>query len=171
MANKKIIIALGNPGKEYENTYHNAGTLLMNYELKEKYEAIEFKKYRNLFEYVEIDGTAYIKPLTFMNDSGKAVLAAIKKFRTSSLVARSSIPDLVVYHDDSDITIGAFKISVARNSAGHKGVQSIIDTLTTNNFTRVRIGIRPTNETKRKKASEFALKTISPSDRKILDRV
>ncbi len=99
-----------------------------------------------------------------MNESGKAVRAALKKFG-----ARPH--DLVVLHDDSDIVIGHYKISYARNSAGHKGVQSTIDALKTSGFTRIRIGIRPAREKHRQKAGEFALKKITAGHRKLLGGV
>jgi PTH1 family peptidyl-tRNA hydrolase len=179
---KKIIVGLGNPGAEYENTYHNAGMLALQTMLGEQGKG---SREKGLFEYTETrDGIILIKPLVFMNDSGKAVRAAIKKFcRHSSLspMPRPPFPFLTILHDDSDIPIGEFKISFGRNSAGHKGVQSIIDALKTKEFTRVRIGIRPKNdfagrenknkETKRQKAGDFALKQITTSDRKILDKI
>src|SRR5258708_24394610 len=163
----KIIVGLGNPGEEYANTYHNAGKMaleeIMRHELGNKsYEMVRFKKYKDLFEYAETDGVVFVRPLTFMNESGKAVREAMKKFGAKP-------NGLIVLHDDSDITVGNYKFSFARNSAGHKGVQSIIDTLHTNEFFRGRIGIRPAREAQREKAGEFALKKISAGDRKAID--
>lgn len=159
MANK-LIIGLGNPGKEFENTYHNAGRLA----LEAMAGAAEWKKHKNLFEYAEGDHAVFVRPLTFMNESGQAVREAMKKFKVQP-------EGLTVIHDDSDIVIGSFKLSFARNSAGHKGVQSIIDTLHGNKFFRARIGIRPVREARRQKAGEFALKKISPKDKKTLETI
>jgi peptidyl-tRNA hydrolase, PTH1 family len=125
---------------------------------------VQRKKYKEFFEYIEGDRVIFVWPLTYMNESGRAVREALKKFGTQPA-------DLIVIHDDSDLTIGNYKLSFARSSAGHKGVQSVIDTLTTNAFTRVRIGIRPVREARRQKAAEFALKKISAANRKILDAV
>jgi len=159
---KKIIVGLGNPGQEYKNTYHNVGLLAM--EKMVRGDDTLWEKHKNLFAYLETDDSMFIRPLTYMNESGKAVREALKKFNVK--------PDrLTIIHDDSDITVGNYKISFARNSAGHKGVQSIIDALKTNAFTRVRIGIRPAREVRRQKAGEFALKKITPRDKKILDTV
>ena len=166
---KKIIVGLGNPGKEYEHTYHNAGALFVKHGLRTvNHDVSELKKHKGLFEYAETDDAVLVLPLTFMNESGKAVREALKKFNAKP-------ESLIVLHDDSDITIGDHKISFARGSAGHKGVQSIIDALKTNAFTRARIGIRPQKEmrgeARRKKAGEFALKNITLKDQKILSEV
>lgn len=169
---KRIFLALGNPGKDYETTYHNAGfmaieTLLAGF--MEPGTKPVWKVHKKIFEYTTVnsphdgDEIIFIKPLTYMNESGKAAREALKKF--------SATPeDLIVLHDDSDIALGEFKTSFARNSAGHKGVQSMIDTLKTKAFTRIRIGIRPaqTAVAKRKKAGEFALDRITPRYQKIL---
>lgn len=166
----KLMIGLGNPDEQFANTYHNAGRLgLEALCKKEKIGEKKWEKHKDLFEYAKGelgngDKVVLVRPLTYMNESGKAVRGAVKKFEAK--------PDhLFVFHDDSDILIGDFKISFARNSAGHKGVQSIIDTLRTNKFFRVRIGIRPQREKQRQKAGEFALKQITPRDRKELDKV
>lgn len=156
-ARKKIVVGLGNPGKEFETTYHNAGALAV----KKIAEGCEFRAYKKLFLFAADDRAAFVIPLAFMNESGAAVQAAMKKFKGSA-------KDLIVIHDESDLAIGTYKVSAGKNSAGHKGVQSIMDTLHTKDFTRIRIGIRPKEEKKRKKASVFVLKKISHEDRKTL---
>jgi PTH1 family peptidyl-tRNA hydrolase len=100
----------------------------------------------------------------FMNESGRAVAEAVKKFGVS--------PDhLVILQDDSDITLGEFKLSFDRSSGGHKGAQSVIDHLKTQVFWRVRFGVRPVRETKRKRAGDFVLSTLTPTARKKLEIV
>jgi aminoacyl-tRNA hydrolase len=169
-AQKTIVVGLGNPGAEYDNTYHNAGWLAIDAWMVAAAKATgdgeppTLKNYKKLFDFAEVGDMVFVKPLTYMNESGKAVREALKKFGTKP-------ENLMVVHDDSDIVIGNYKISFARNSAGHKGVQSIIDALKTKSFTRVRIGIRPANETKRKKAGEFALKQITAKDKATLATV
>jgi peptidyl-tRNA hydrolase, PTH1 family len=157
---KTIIVGLGNPGAEYEYTYHNAGWLAIDAWMARTTKAT-LKHYKKLLDFAETDDAVFIKPLTYMNESGKAVREALKQFGGKP-------ENLIVIHDDSDLTIGAYKVSYARGAGGHKGVQSIIDALKTNAFRRVRIGIRPAREAKRQKAGEFALKTITPAHRKIL---
>jgi PTH1 family peptidyl-tRNA hydrolase len=157
---KKIIVGLGNPGVEYEITYHNVGLLALQAFAPKGV----WKKHANLFTYLATQDAVFIHPLTYMNESGKAVRAAIKKYNANA-------EELVVLHDESDLMTGDYKISVARNAAGHKGIQSIIDLLGTNAFTRIRIGIRSPREVIRKKAGDFALKPIAIADRKTFARV
>jgi peptidyl-tRNA hydrolase, PTH1 family len=169
----KVIVGLGNPGDEYAHTYHNVGVLALetvletisgNGESDEASGRGQFKKHKQLFLYKETGPFAFVVPLTFMNASGAAVKEALKKFGAGA-------EDLMVLHDESDLTVGNYKIAKGRGAAGHKGVQSIMDALKTGDFTRVRIGIRPTQETARKKAEEFVLSQIKTADRAVLKKV
>ncbi len=163
----KMIVGLGNPLPEYETTYHNVGMLAVEYiakELEKNGVSLAFKPHKGLFKYASAGDVALVLPLTFMNESGAAVKEAMKKFGASAA-------DLVVIHDESDMSVGAYKMSSGRNAAGHKGAQSIMDALRSKEFLRIRIGIREKNEKKRKKASEFVLKTIKPKDLKALQEV
>ncbi len=171
----KLIIGLGNPGEEYENTYHNAGLLALD-ALKEKLDAggttpVEFKKYKDLFEYAKYgdpENTALVRPLVFMNESGIALKEAAR-------MAGASPEDIFVMHDDSDLAIGDVKISKGQGAAGHHGVESIVAALHSNDFTRARIGIRPLEEIRDraggKKAGEFVLQKIKTKDAKALSVV
>ncbi len=162
---KRIFVGLGNPGEEYAHTYHNAGRLALKEITEHRHMSlIQMLKHKDIYEYLQAGDAIFVLPLLYMNESGRAVREALKKFNAQP-------SDLVVLHDDSDIVIGKYKVSFARNSAGHKGVQSIIDALKTNGFTRVRIGIRPAREKQRQQAGEFALKKITASYRKILNDV
>ena len=161
---KKLIVGLGNPGAEYDNTYHNVGRALLHVvapELKAAGHDLVWKSHKDLFSYVTTGTLILVEPRTFMNDSGAAVREAVKKFGIAP-------EDIVVLHDESDLKIGTYKISVERNSAGHKGVQSIMDALHSKAFTRVRIGIRPAAELKRQKAEAFVLKKIGKKDEALL---
>jgi len=102
------------------------------------------------------------KPLVFMNDSGKSV-NQLKKFYNLS------IENIFIAHDDTDINLGNFKISYNRGSAGHKGVESIIDHLKSKAFYRIRIGIRPFS-LERKKAEKLVLKNFTPRENGILEK-
>ena len=161
--NYKIIAGLGNPGKEYENTYHNAGFLAVDYFIN-KVKKLSLKNLKEKkFEYAENGTAIFIKPLSYINESGLAVKNALKYFKTGS-------DELLIIHDDSDILIGEYKLSFERGSGGHKGIESIISHLKTNKFWRIRIGIRPPAKTgsTRKKAVEFVLKNISPAHKRLL---
>ncbi|MDP2650506.1 MAG: aminoacyl-tRNA hydrolase [bacterium] len=153
----KLLIGLGNPGKEFENTYHNVGQLFVD-ELAGQDAKFKKEKY---FEYIKAGKPVVIKTLTFMNQSGGAAIAAKKYFSVK--------PDqILIVHDDSDIPLGSFKLSFARSSAGHQGIESIIKSLRTNRFYRLRIGVRPLHEIGRTKANDLVLKKIPKREIKIL---
>ena len=101
------------------------------------------------------------KPLTFMNESGRAVKTIIHN-------SKFMIQDLIVIHDDIDLPLGTIRISQDANSAGHKGIQSIIDELRTKDFTRIRIGIRPKFVVD---TETFVLKNFTKEEEKIIKQV
>ncbi len=129
-----LIIGLGNPGKKYKKTRHNAGFIVLD-ELREKLEFpnFEFNKKFNA-EISKKGNLTLIKPQTFMNLSGETVRQFIDFYKLTPA-------DILVIHDDLDIEIGAYKISENSRSAGHNGVQNIIDNLGTQKFKRWRVGI------------------------------
>jgi len=138
----KLIIGLGNPDKRYDNTYHNVGYLFIDFLTK----SLKLK-------------AKSLKSDTYMNESGKFIARELKK--------RGIKPEeLLVVHDDSDITLGEYKFSFGRGAAGHHGIESVIRALKTKDCWRIRIGIR---REARKKASEFVLKKISAKDKKTLN--
>jgi PTH1 family peptidyl-tRNA hydrolase len=139
--NQKLIIGLGNPGNEYEHTYHNTGYLFIDY----------INNIKDTKDYI------LFKPESFMNESGIAVSNKIKQIKIS-------LGNILIIHDDSDLILGKFKFSFGRNSAGHKGIESIIKTLKTKNFWRLRIGIRPEIEKDRKKADKLVLQKITKAN-------
>jgi len=147
----KLIIGLGNPGKEYEKTYHNVGFLAIDFLAKNP------------------PAAKLLKSGGYMNQSGSFVAKASKKYGVK--------PDeILIVHDDSDIELGKYKVSFGRGSAGHRGIDSIIKSLGTKNFWRLRIGIgrqianREAQIVKRK-AKEFVLKKITKKDLEILEQV
>lgn len=154
----KLIIGLGNPGEEYENTRHNIGFIILD-KMAEMFNG-RFsinKKFSAMTCETKIDGKKVIlaKPQTFMNSSGKSVLA-IKNFY------RLKPENIIVAHDDKDIPSGEYKIQSNRSSAGHNGVQSIIDCFGTKNFSRLRIGIKPRKDVA--DTSKFVLGKISKNE-------
>lgn len=161
----KIIIGLGNPGVLYRETYHNAGILAL-----EHFAGSENNDWRKAasFAFIKTAGFIFVKPLVFMNESGMAAAAALKYFKIK--------PDeTLVIHDDSDIALGSYKISFDRGAAGHKGVESIIKTIGSKKFWRLRVGIRKHEAKnaehvarKRLKASAFVLRKITKEDKKLL---
>src|SRR3989344_1261719 len=132
-----VIAGLGNPGKEYEKTRHNAGRSVVELLAKEEGagEFVMNKPAKALTAKGEVGGekAVLILPETMMNASGKAVSAFIK----TPKAARS----LLVIHDVLDLPLGTIKLVFGRGSGGHKGVESIMRAIKTKDFARIRVGI------------------------------
>ncbi|MFA5776293.1 MAG: aminoacyl-tRNA hydrolase [Patescibacteria group bacterium] len=142
-----LVVGLGNPGEKYQNNRHNAGFILIN-EFAKKWELTwQYNKKFNA-EIVQYKGKSrskdsdiiLLKPQTFMNDSGASVSKALSYFNIEPA-------NLLVIHDDVDLEVLQFKVSRNSSSAGHHGVQNIIDKIGTQDFLRFRVGIgRPVIE-------------------------
>jgi peptidyl-tRNA hydrolase, PTH1 family len=131
----KLVVGLGNPGEKYKNNRHNAGFVVVD-ELAKKWD-LPWKFSKKLTaEVVTVvkDKLVLLKPQTFMNSSGEAVSKALNFFNINPT-------DLTVVHDDVDLEALQFKVSHGSSSAGHHGVQDIIDRLGTQEFTRLRVGV------------------------------
>jgi PTH1 family peptidyl-tRNA hydrolase len=132
-----IFIGLGNPGEEYENTRHNTGRIILEtLRKKEKFPEWELdKKSDSLVSKSKIGKSTVtlVLPETFMNKSGNAACKFIK--------SKKAAENLVVVHDDLDMPIGKFKIVFNRGSGGHRGVESIMKALKTEEFARLKFGI------------------------------
>lgn len=141
----KLIVGLGNPGKEYAGTRHNVGfevvdafaaPLEATFKLQKDFKA-EIAEAR-----IGSEKVLLAKPVTFMNLSGEAV-RAIKSFY------KLSVEDILLVHDEMDFAPGAFAFSIGSGPAGHNGVESVQEALATKEIARLRIGVgRPTVETK-----------------------
>ncbi|MDD4409819.1 MAG: aminoacyl-tRNA hydrolase [Candidatus Pacebacteria bacterium] len=139
----QLIVGLGNPGKEYEYTRHNIGFRIVDFFATQNNfsDFKESKKYKCLISEGKIgnEDIIIIKPQTFMNLSGKSTKAIMSFYKLSPE------NDLIVVGDDADVEIGKVRVQKGKSSAGHKGVQSIINELNTKEFTRLRIGIDSDN--------------------------
>jgi len=155
-----IIVGLGNPDKKYEKTRHNAGRIVLE-EFREKNKFPEWKFEKKANALVSEGEAVLVLPETYMNKSGISVKRFIKNKEESE--------NLIVVHDDLDLPLGKFKIVFNRGSAGHKGVESIIDALGTKEFTRVRIGIVSSEVVG--DASNFVLKKFTTDELKELNNV
>lgn len=141
----KIIIALGNPGKEYQDTRHNIGWIFVDtlfgadgYKLDKKFKA----------EIKEFGDYLIVKPLTFMNNSGFSAAAILNYYgflpKKLGLFKAKDIDlsqSLIVVHDELDLNFSNYKISLNAGPGSHNGVKSVINYLKTKNFKRIRIGI------------------------------
>ncbi|MEN6349137.1 MAG: aminoacyl-tRNA hydrolase [Syntrophomonas sp.] len=132
----KIIVGLGNPGRRYSNTRHNTGFRVVE-ELAGRYIIEkEESKYDALLGHLRIgmEKIILVKPLTYMNLSGRTVGPLVRWFKLDP-------GNLLVAYDDMDIEPGKIRIRGSGGSGGHKGMTSIIDSLGTQNFPRIRVGI------------------------------
>lgn len=136
-----IVIGLGNPGEKYERTRHNAGRFVLECISKKNNSEFEYDGFLDAkvatVEYQKKVHTIVL-PETYMNDSGKTARALQKKGIDKK--------NIVIVYDDLDIPLGSLKVSFARSSGGHNGVQSIIQVLGIDCI-RIRIGIAPVDET------------------------
>lgn len=132
----KLIIGLGNPGREYQGTRHNIG--FATADILAQRQGIQIKSRRNqaLVGEGEIAGEKIIlaKPLTFMNLSGQAVSGLVRR-------CKLDIADIIVVCDDANLPLGRLRIRAGGSAGGHNGLKSIIHHLGTDDFARIRIGI------------------------------
>ena len=133
-----LIVGLGNPGEEYQNTPHNLGVMVID-RLGESH-AIRVSRKENMswvgLGEIGEKRLALAKPQTYMNLSGPAVRGLLERYELK--------PDrLIVVYDELDLPWGSMRIRMKGSAAGHNGVKSLIGSLGTNEFTRIRIGIDP----------------------------
>ena len=152
------IIGLGNPGEKFKNTRHNVGFMAVDAFAK-KNNFPDFKLQNKLNALIsEKDNIILAKPQTFMNESGKSV---------KKITSNNNIDNLIIIHDDIDLPIGKIKIITERGSAGHKGVESIIENIGNTGLIRFRIGIASENKAE---AIKIVLKNFSAEEKIILNR-
>lgn len=135
----KLIVGLGNPGQEYESTRHNVGFEVMDVfkdELERlDNEKINWRENKKLeCELIKVHDYILIKPLTFMNLSGRAVAKVTDYYQIDHR-------DVVLIHDDLDLNVGVINIRSAGGSGGHHGVDSVKNVLGDSNFIRIRVGV------------------------------
>ena len=117
----KLIVGLGNPGKEYENTRHNIGFMILDNYLKD---AVWTNKYKGLVTTLNInnDKVIFLKPVTYMNLSGESVREIVNFYKIN-------IEDILIIHDDLDLSLGKIRIKKNSSDGGHNGIKSIINNL------------------------------------------
>ena len=159
-----LILGLGNPGPRYELTRHNAGFLVLD-NLADKYKIkLAQQKYRSLYGKGEIEGLPVIltKPMTYMNESGKAVKGLLSAFNLSP-------EQILVVHDDIDLPLGKIKTKFTGCDGGQLGIRSTIETLRTREFCRVRIGVdRPED---REDIIDYVLSPFTEEESSLLNDV
>ena len=157
----KLIIGLGNPGTRYIRTRHNAGFMAIDLFASEFNNTIWQNKFESLIGFQTIQQTKVIllKPLTYMNLSGKAAQRVLSFYKIA-------MTDTVIFHDDIDLPLGTVKLKIGGGHAGHNGLRSINEAIG-QNYTRVRIGVsRPKEDS----VSNYVLGNFSDEEAIILNR-
>lgn len=164
----KLIVGLGNPGKKYEKTRHNAGFLLLDM-LAQAYHSSNWslsKKFNAEISegMIHEQKVLLAKPMTFMNNSGQSVGLIAQFYKLSPA-------DILVVHDDKDIALGEVKKQTDRGHAGHNGIRSIIEHLGTKDFTRIRVGVAPDDARRMKDTAKYVLGKFGIFEKRTLKAV
>ena len=154
----KLIVGLGNPGKEFANTRHNIGFMVIdhftnNNSWKEKWNAL----YQELK--INNEKVLLIKPLTYMNLSGKSVIEFVNFYKIN-------LEDILIIQDDLDLEVGYYRLKINSSSGGHNGIKSIIEKLNSNAFARLKIGI---SNNKNIDTKDYVLGKFSKEELKMFD--
>lgn len=161
----QLVIGLGNPGKEYQLTRHNAGFLALDFICQSSDITVisESKKFGALIKEVNSEKTKnlFIYPQTFMNLSGKAVKSILDFYKLTS-------ENILILHDEIDLALGVIKFTESSGSAGHNGVKSLIEELGTQEFRRIRIGIESRENKNEIATDKFVLQNFSDAEIKLL---
>ena len=161
----KLIVGLGNPGSDYEFTPHNLGFLTVDRLAQDLKVEVRNRQCKALTARTQIGHEPIVlaKPETYMNLSGLAVRELLDK------LGLKPEADLIVIQDELDFPFGTLKIQRARSSAGHNGIESLIDSLGTKDFVRIRIGVAP--EHKPRDGKEYLLAPMKKAQLKAIDPV
>lgn len=132
----KIFVGLGNPGKKYENTRHNAGFMVMDELAKLCEVSFDQEKFSAYFAKTKLKGEDVIllKPTTYMNNSGFALRQCMDFYKASP-------EDVTVIYDDVDLPVGKIRLRQKGSAGGHNGIKSIIQCIFTSEFDRIRVGV------------------------------
>jgi len=159
----KLIVGLGNPGKEYNNTRHNIGFITLDkFCLKHNIE-LGKSKFDAIWNSMEVNGEKiiFIKPQLYMNLSGYVVKKYVDFYKIST-------DDILVISDDLDIELGKYKLKAKGTSGGHNGLKNIEDSINTVEYKRLKIGIA---NSKNINAADYVLGSFSKSESDIIDKV
>lgn len=131
-----VVVGLGNPGKQYENTRHNAGFLVVDRLVQQLGIGLQERKFKAGWGAGQVGGRKvhFVKPLTFMNRSGEAIGEILRYFGLP-------VSGMLVVHDDLDLPPGQLRLVRGGGPGGHKGVSSIITHVGTRDFPRLKLGI------------------------------
>lgn len=174
----RVVLGIGNPGEEYEMTYHNVGKLFVQSLLLDTSKGSSKERDgARVFLYAFPNGFSLAKhhfskksgawlalSRAYMNQSGGAALEALR-------MAKARPEELLLVHDDTDIPLGSYKFAFGRGSAGHHGVQSVVSSLGTKDFWRLRIGVRANSSSPTRtspKAEDIVLRRMPKARQRVL---
>ena len=167
----KLIVGLGNPGLRYAKNRHNIGFLCINRFAKMQGIRFDSKQGQARIGTAEVKDEKIVlaKPQTYMNSSGESVSRLMRKFNIQ-------LSDLIVIHDDLDLPLGKIRIRQGGSSGGHKGIESIINELGSQNFIRLRIGIGrpiapPDAEISEDDIVNYVLSDFNPEEKQVITKV
>jgi PTH1 family peptidyl-tRNA hydrolase len=153
-----LVVGLGNPGREYAQTRHNVGWLVVD-ELARRHGGSWRSKFSGQIAEVRIDShkVALLKPETYMNESGRSVQAAARFFKVE--------PDaILVVHDEGDFDLGRLQARRGGGLAGHNGLRSIAKQLGTQDFLRLRVGVGRPGRGDPRPLADYVLSDFEPQD-------
>ena len=132
----KLIVGLGNPGNEYQNTRHNMGFMVIDKIMDELRINFTKNKHKGIYTQTKIKGEDVIilKPLTYMNLSGESIKEVMSYYKID-------IQDILVIYDDMDTNVGGIRLRLSGSAGGHNGIKSIIKLLGSESFKRIRVGV------------------------------
>jgi PTH1 family peptidyl-tRNA hydrolase len=153
-----LVVGLGNPGREYEHTRHNAGRMVVD-ELARRQGATFNSKYSARFAQIRLDGrrVALLAPETYMNESGRSVAPAVQFYKVP-------LDALLVVHDEGDFDLGRIQARLGGGLAGHNGLRSIAGQLGSQEFLRLRIGVGRPGRGDPRDLADYVLADFEPSD-------
>ena len=158
----KLIVGLGNPGIEYNDTRHNVGFSFLDYYLTDKNYTVNWvKKFEGLYYevFIKSEKVIFLKPQTFMNLSGLSVKKFVDYFNIN-------LDDIFIISDDLDLNLGNFKLKLNGSSGGHNGLKSIETSLGSNSYKRLKIGI---SNNKLLDTKNYVLGKFSKTEKEILN--
>ncbi|BDR60937.1 aminoacyl-tRNA hydrolase [Lactobacillus xylocopicola] len=160
----KIVAGLGNPGKKYDGTKHNTGFMALDRYLTENGIQLDREKFTGKYCKQVINGTPVIllEPLTYMNESGRAVAQFARFFKVAP-------QDILIIHDDMDMPLGKIRIRANGKSGGHNGIKSIIRDLGSSDFNRLKIGIRHPDNASAAAVVSWVLSRFDQDQQKLMD--
>ncbi len=158
----KLVVGLGNPGKEYENTRHNCGFYMLDLYLESK-NLTNFKsKFQGMYVLANVNGekVIFLKPQSYMNLSGEVIRKFMDFYKIDA-------KDIFIIHDDLDLPLGSFKLKASGTSGGHNGLKNIEENIHTKDYKRLKIGISKPEGDK----IDYVLGKFSKNEGEILEKL